>query len=68
MTRRQHLKKLPLAIRLKAMENIRLYWPEGFNRYLDEYDEYFDLCGAFGWAETKQGLNYWNNVDNQYFS
>jgi len=66
MTRKQHLQKLPLQKRLQAMENIRKSgFPSGFlNR---EDDSNFILMGLFSFYESKQGADYWFEIDKKYF-
>tara|TARA_R110000851_G_scaffold227491_1_gene380300 strand:- start:116 stop:364 length:249 start_codon:yes stop_codon:yes gene_type:complete len=67
-TIKEHLKKLPLQKRLQAMENIRRGSPyslsERMNRITKEQDV---LSPSFIFEHTKQGHNYWWNINEQYY-
>lgn len=69
MTRKQHLQKLPLQKRLQAMENARRY---SYNFGLKEILEYETpgkqlLSGIFNFMNSRQGHDYWMNIDRKYF-
>jgi len=68
MTRKEHLKKLPLQKRLQAMENIRkecLF--VSFQERLNHKTYNTTLMGLFVFMNTRQGHDYWMNIDMKYF-
>lgn len=65
MTRLEHLKKLPLQKRLQAMENIRKQGSNFMLKY--EYEGIWMLAGLFVFQETRQGHDYWINIDYKHF-
>lgn len=68
MTRKEHLKKLPLQKRLQAMENIRKQ-TSGFtlSERLDHSTGVMILSGSFVFMNTRQGHDYWMGIDYKYF-
>lgn len=67
-TIKEHLKVLPLQKRLQATENSREYRKKEFKIYLNlETEKEFTLIGAFIFRNTKQGFDYWANINRQYF-
>jgi hypothetical protein len=66
-TVRQHLKKLPLQKRLQAMENTR----RTFCLFEDRLDRLESgnnmLSGLFTFNETKQGHDYWWDINTKYY-
>lgn len=68
MTRKEHLKKLPLQKRLQAMENIRKRESSFpfFEIVTDESHTDYVLC--FIYDKTRQGHEYWMNINRKYFS
>jgi hypothetical protein len=65
---REWLKLLPLQKRLQAIENIRR--DSGFNLTYDLdfcQDKTSTLTGSFIFGETRQGHDYWQNINNKYF-
>ena len=69
-TRREWFKRLPLQVRLNAIENVRLESTIFFtlNQRIDyKHDNFKDsLFSAFDFSETKQGGNYWCNIAEKY--
>jgi hypothetical protein len=67
-TLREWLKLLPLQKRLQAIENIRRYKPFELNYCLDSIEyKYLILAHCFVFSETRQGHDYWQNINNKYF-
>ena len=67
-TLREWLKLLPLQKRLQAIENIRRYKPFELNYCLDfMQSKDSTLAGGFLFKETRQGYNYWENINDKYF-
>ena len=69
-TRREHLSVLPLQKRLQAYEAIRELNPygEGLNYCLNmACDQDSVIGGAFTYARTKQGHDYWCALSTKYF-
>lgn len=65
---REWLKLLPLQKRLQAIENIRK--GNGFNlTYNLDFCQHktSSLIGSFVFEKTRQGHNYWENINNKYF-
>jgi hypothetical protein len=65
---RQWLKLLPLQKRLQAIENTRR--DNNLNLFYDlDYIGFkrTTLTGSFVFEKTKQGHNYWQNINNKYF-
>jgi hypothetical protein len=67
---KEWLKLLPLQKRLQALENIRRR--DSFQGYFDSLNYYLNksstLRGSFIFQNTRQGHEYWVNIDNKYFS
>jgi hypothetical protein len=67
-TVREWLNLLPLQKRLQAIENIRRDKPFELNYCLDSIEcKYITLIGGFVFEKTRQGYNYWQNINNKYF-
>lgn len=70
MTRKEHLQKLPLQKRLQAMENIRkngsLAGFEANVNHATSNIKHF-LSGCFVFEHTRQGHEYWWNIQEKYF-
>jgi hypothetical protein len=67
-TLREWLKLLPLQKRLQAIENVRRYKPFELNYCLDFIQsKEITLVGGFVFERTRQGYNYWMNINNKYF-
>ena len=67
-TVREWLKLLPLQKRLQAIENIRR--DNESNLWYDlEYigSKHIVLKGSFIFEKTRQGHDYWQNINNKYF-
>lgn len=64
----QHFKKLPLQIRLKAMENTRLQTKCSFKKKLSiEVENLWQaLQGSFVFSATREGFEFWFNVIIKY--
>lgn len=67
MTRRQHLSKLPLQKRLQAMENIRKLGSFCTLDYTPIDNGELILSGLFIFGRTRQGHDYWIEIDKKYF-
>ena len=71
MTRKEHLKKLPLQKRLQAMEQIRKqcnnfsYLKFRINIECERYDT---LMASIDMSVSKQGFDYWYSIHNKYFN
>lgn len=67
-TVKQHLQILPLQKRLQAIENIRRHSTFGFKYDLNyKIEKHLVLYGNFVLDLTKQGHEYWSNINNKYF-
>ena len=68
MTRREQLQKLPLQKRLQAIENTRRNCLiVSFRERLDFEADGLALASLFVFANTKQGHDYWIDVNRKYF-
>tara|TARA_R110000782_G_scaffold202500_1_gene291031 strand:+ start:284 stop:535 length:252 start_codon:yes stop_codon:yes gene_type:complete len=68
-TVKEHLKKLPLQKRLQAMENIRkLSYSYSLSERMNSIrHETSTLSGSFIFEDTRQGHNYWSNINYKYY-
>ena len=67
-TLREWLKLLPLQKRLQAIENIRRDNIPNLSYHLDfKYCKSSTLAGSFVFEKTRQGYNYWMNINDKYF-
>lgn len=67
-TVKQHLQILPLQKRLQAIENIRRQSTCGFKYDLSyRIEKRLALIGSVAFVLTKQGHDYWRNINNKYF-
>jgi hypothetical protein len=65
---REWLKLLPLQKRLHAIENIRKYSLFEFTYILNmKISKYLLLSHCFIFEKTRQGHDYWQNINNKYF-
>jgi len=69
MTRKQHLKKLPLQKRLQFMEQIRKHSHLKLVEAMDEITgcSATPLSSVIIFDKTKQGHEYWMNINMTYF-
>jgi hypothetical protein len=68
-TVREHLKTLPLQIRLKAMENLRKQtYKGGFHSQLNykSINLYAALSSSFVFSETREGHKFWIEISVNY--
>jgi hypothetical protein len=67
-TLREWLKLLPLQKRLQAIENIRRDNIPNLIYHLNfKYCKSSTLAGSFVFSKTRQGHDYWQNINNKYF-
>jgi hypothetical protein len=65
---REWLKLLPLQKRLQAIENIRRDNIFNLSYHLDYTgSKHTTLTGSFVFEKTRQGHNYWQNINDKYF-
>jgi hypothetical protein len=65
---REWLKLLPLQKRLQAIENVRRYNIPNLSYHLNfKYDKSAALTGSFVFVQTRQGHDYWTNINDKYF-
>jgi hypothetical protein len=68
-TRKQHLQKLPLQKRLQFMEQIRKHSHLKLGEAMCEITGYlaFPMISVVIFDLTKQGHEYWMNINSKYF-
>jgi hypothetical protein len=64
MTIREILKRLPLQVRLEAMEELRK--STGFF-YIDIETNCIDLSCCFVWERSRRGFSYWKNINSKFY-
>lgn len=66
-TVREHLKKLPLQKRLQAMENTRRQTGRFQDRINHSTSKQDLILGLFSFDQTKQGHDYWFNINKKHY-
>jgi len=63
-TLKEWLKLLPLSVRLKYMENLRIQ--KNFHYLKQIFEKEFTISASFLWLTSKEGFEYWNKVEDKY--
>lgn len=66
-TIKEHLKKLPLQKRLQAIENIRKQNSDLVFSLNWKTNTENAISGKFIFCDTKQGHDYWYDINQKYF-